>query len=129
MTTAEDLYARHPEALYPGDLRDVPSGWLDIVDEYFAVVAPLMADTGFEVVTASEYDGGLDLTWTSLLDAMTEDRHRVMDEQDALLVQRSRQTCRKCGRAGVRWASGQVIVTACDEHGVGERIDVDAKDV
>lgn len=50
MITAEDLYARFPEVLYTGDLRDVPAGWMDIVDRYFQVVSPIMRDTGFEVV-------------------------------------------------------------------------------
>ncbi|WSH00275.1 hypothetical protein U8P71_17115 [Rhizobium ruizarguesonis] len=122
MTTAEDLYARYQEALYPGDLRDVPPGWMDIVDRYFEVVAPLMADTGYEVVTASELAGGLDWTWTSPLSCMTEKRHQTMDEQDVLLELRSYHTCSACGRPGVGWASGRTIVTACEEHGVGERI-------
>ncbi|MBY5873757.1 hypothetical protein HFN53_17200 [Rhizobium leguminosarum] len=122
MTTVEDLYDRYPEVLYPGDLRDVPTGWLDIVDKYLEVVSPAMGDTGYEVVTASECAGGLDWTWTSPLSAMTEERHRVMDEQDVLLSLRSYHTCRECGRPGSGWASGRTILTACGEHGVGERI-------
>ncbi|WP_246798725.1 hypothetical protein [Rhizobium leguminosarum] len=122
MTTVEELYDRYPDVLYPGDLRDVPPGWMDIVDKYFEVVSPLMTDTGYEVVTASECAGGLDWTWTSPLSAMTEERHQVMDREDILLTLRSYHTCRECGRPGSGWASGRRIVTTCEEHGVGERI-------
>lgn len=122
MITAEDLYARFPEILYPGDLRDVPAGWMDIVDRYFQVISPIMRDTGFEVVTAAECEGGLDWTWTSPLSSMTEERHRTVDREGVLLELRSYHTCRVCGGFGFGWASGSKILTACDEHGVGERI-------
>lgn len=126
MITADELRDRYQEVLLPGDLRDVPPGWLGIVDRYFQVVAPVMADTGYEVVTASECAGGLDWTWTSPLGAMTEERHRVVDREDVLLELRSYHTCRECGRPGFGWASGRTILTACGEHGVGERV-VDRK--
>ncbi|MBP2445148.1 hypothetical protein [Rhizobium leguminosarum] len=126
MMTAEDLYARYPEVLYPDDLRDVPVGWLGIVDKYLQVVAPVMKDTGFEVVTAKEYGGGLDWTWTSALGAMTAERHGITLQQDLLLELRSYHTCSTCGRHGFGWAWGRKIVTACEEHGIGERI-VDRK--
>ncbi|MBY5318224.1 hypothetical protein [Rhizobium leguminosarum] len=126
MTTVEELYDLYPDVLYPGDLKDVPTGWLGIVDCYFAVVGPLMADTGYEVVTARECAGGLDWTWTSPLSSMTEERHQTMDEQDVLLELRSYHTCRVCGGRGFGWAAGRKILTTCEEHGVGERI-VDQK--
>ncbi|WP_427145222.1 hypothetical protein [Rhizobium pisi] len=123
MMTAEDLYDRYPEVLYPGDLRDVPPGWLGIIDQYFAVVAPVMTDTGYEVVTAKDYAGGLDWMWTSRLGAMTAERHTVLDRQDSLLDLRSYHTCSTCGRRpAFGWKSGRKIATACEGHGVGERI-------
>ncbi|MGN8152497.1 hypothetical protein ACTJK5_09510 [Agrobacterium sp. 22094] len=123
MTTAEDLYDRYPEVLYHGDFRDVPVGWLDIVDQYFQVVAPLMADTGFEVVTAGDHAGGLDWMWTSRLGAMTAERHAVLDRQDILLDLRSYHTCSVCGRRpAFGWKSGSKLMSACEEHGVGERV-------
>ncbi|MGO8083519.1 hypothetical protein [Rhizobium leguminosarum] len=126
MTNADDLYARYPEVLYPGDLRDVPSGWLGIVDQYFQVVSPLMTDTGYEVVTAAECAGGLDWMWTSPLSSMTEERHRAMDREDVLLELRSYHMCSACGQPGKGWKSGKTIVTRCEAHGVGERV-VDSK--
>ncbi|MBY5329551.1 hypothetical protein [Rhizobium leguminosarum] len=126
MTTAEELSERYPEVLYPGDLKDVPPGWLDIVDRYFAVVSPLMKDSGYEVVTAAELAGGLDWMWTSPLSAMTAERHRVVDREDVLLELRSYHTCSTCGRPGVGWTTGKTIVTRCEEHSGGERV-VDGK--
>ncbi|CAN7232511.1 hypothetical protein LJR098_000825 [Rhizobium sp. LjRoot98] len=122
MMTAEHLYSKYPEVLYAGDLRDVPLGWLDIVDRYFQVVATIMEGTGYEVVTAKEYQGGLDWMWTSPVSAITSECHQVMDREDVLLELRSFHTCRVCGLPGFGWASGRTITTACEEHGVGKLI-------
>ncbi|MGO6692539.1 hypothetical protein ACCS54_18715 [Rhizobium johnstonii] len=125
--TAEEIYDRYPEVLYPGDLKGVPTGWLGIIDQYFQIVAPIMEDTGFELVTAREYGGGLDWTWTSMLGAMTHERHAVLDREDTLLELRSYHTCPVCGRRpAFGWQSGRKIATACEEHGVGERIEREA---
>ncbi|NKQ73406.1 hypothetical protein C3Y89_24180 [Rhizobium sp. UPM1132] len=126
MTTAEELYSKYPEVLLSGDLRDVPVGWLGIVHQYLSVVAPIMADTGYEVVTAKEHAGGLDWMWTSMLGPMTPERHAVIDREDTLLDLRSYHTCSTCGRPATGWKSGRKIMTACEEHGVGDRIERDA---
>ena len=121
--TKEELYARYQEVLLPGDLDNVSAGWMGIIDQYFAVVAPLMHDTGYEVVWAKEVGGGLDWTWTSRLGAMTAERHEIMDHQDTLLDLRSYHTCRVCGQPGVGYkADDGTIQTACEEHGMGTRI-------
>lgn len=122
MATAEELCTRYPDVLYPGDLRDVPQGWFGIVDKYLEVVALLMKDTGYEVVSASERAGGLDWMWTSPLSTITEELHRVVEGQSILLELRSYHTCRICGRPGFGWATGRSIITACEQHGVGDRI-------
>ncbi len=122
--TAEELYTRYPQALYPGDLRDVPAGWLGIVDQYFEVVAPMMVGTGFEVVTAKQRSGGLDWMWTSALGSMTPERHASMDREDTLLDLRSYYTCPTCGRRpAFGWKVGRKVLTACEVHAVGERIE------
>jgi len=122
MITADELCSKYPEVLHPSALKDVPKGWLGIVERYFEVVAPVMEGAGYELVTAKELHGGIDWTWTSPMSSLTEAMHNATIREDVLLELRSYHTCRECGRPASGWKSGRRVITACESHGVGERL-------
>lgn len=121
----EALYEKYPRIVPEGTYFEHRSGWVAILDRYFAEVdAAVPADVHFVIRQIKEKFGTLRIYCGAVSSDPGKDDEveRALGLAKARAEARSAFTCEYCGKPGVLRVRNHYYFTACDEHAEGASI-------
>ncbi|MHA6643646.1 hypothetical protein [Mesorhizobium sp. A623] len=112
----QTILDRFPRLVKAGTSFECDSGWLGILEQYFAdVEKALPSDAGFNIDQIKEKYGLLILD-TNPTGKVSDEVLAALSTAEFLAENRSAHTCESCGKPGHLVQSGNSYFVACEDH-------------